>query len=176
MWRPKTGGRDLHPTEKERSPAQVYSVSESSGGGRQLLSFRPLLSLLALIGILVFASCAAFHEIQPQHEQTLTVTATAYNSLSNQTDGNPKIAAWGDQIMPGMKAIAVSQDLLLLGLERGTRVRIHGLHGDYIVLDRMSSRWERRIDIYMGTDVKAARSWGKRQVKIFWTTTGETNP
>ena len=64
----------------------------------------------------------------------------------------------------------------ILGLERGTRVRIHGLPGHYIVLDRMPSKWKRRIDIHMGTDVNAARSWGKRAVKIYWTATHEPKP
>jgi len=37
------------------------------------------------------------------------------------------------------------------------------------VLDKMPARWKRRIDIYMGNDVKAARAWGRRDVKLFWT-------
>jgi 3D (Asp-Asp-Asp) domain-containing protein len=166
----------IYPTEKRKIPRSSIPFSQSSDSGRQPMGFRWISSLLGLVGILVFASCATSPEIRPQHEQTLTVTATAYNSLPNQTDRDPKIGAWGDHIMPGMKAIAVSRDLLLLGLDRGTRVRIRGLQGDYIVLDRMSSRWERRIDIYMGDDVNAARSWGKRKVRIFWTATGENTP
>ena len=71
-----------------------------------------------------------------------------------------------------MKAIAVSADLIELGLARGQRVRIHGLDGEYVVADRMSPRWERKIDIYMGKDVKAARNWGVREVDIIWTPEG----
>lgn len=107
-------------------------------------------------------------------ERTLRVKASAYNSLHGQTDATPSLAAWGDRLEPGMKAIAVSHDLVALGLDRGKRVRIDGLEGEYVVVDRMSSRWQRKIDIYMGEDVGAARRWGIRDVEIAWTE-GEGN-
>ncbi|MEC6797617.1 hypothetical protein VXS03_11180 [Photobacterium sp. S4TG1] len=96
----------------------------------------------------------------------LNVTATAYNSVRAQTDSNPSIAAWGDRLKPGMKAIAVSRDLLKMGLKRGSKVKISGLPGEYVVLDKMHHRWNRKIDIYMGKDVRAAKNWGKRRVTI----------
>ncbi len=67
-----------------------------------------------------------------------------------------------------MKAIAVSRDLIPLGLRRGTRVQISGLSGTYRVLDKMNARWDHRIDIYMGLDVEKAEAWGKRHVTIRW--------
>jgi 3D (Asp-Asp-Asp) domain-containing protein len=162
-------------TKKGRLQTQACNVLHSFGNSGCLISFHLIVALLPFVAILVFVSCASY-QIQPPHERTLTVTATAYNSLRNQTLGNPNIGAWGDPINPGMKTIAVSPDLLPLGLERGTKVRIQGLQGEYVVLDRMPSSWKKRIDIYMGTDVKAARSWGKRKVKIYWTITNEANP
>jgi 3D (Asp-Asp-Asp) domain-containing protein len=33
----------------------------------------------------------------------------------------------------------------------------------------MPRRWQRRIDIMMGTDREAALKWGKRRVRIEWT-------
>lgn len=96
----------------------------------------------------------------------LNVTATAYNSVSAQTDSSPSIAAWGDRLKPGMKAIAVSRDLLKMGLKHGSKVKISGLPGEYVVLDKMHHRWNRKIDIYMGKDVRAAKNWGKRRVTI----------
>ena len=102
----------------------------------------------------------------------MVVTATAYNSVPSQTDGDPRIAAWGDTLEPGMKAIAVSRDLLGIGLKRGVPVVIDGLPGEYVVLDKMASRWRRKIDIYMGEDVAAARRWGKRRVRIRWRPAG----
>lgn len=101
-------------------------------------------------------------------QQELAVTATAYNSLPGQTQGDPKDTAFGDVLKPGMKAIAVSPDLLQAGLTHGTEVKIDGLPGTYAVRDKMPKRWRRRIDIYMGRSVKTARTWGKRTVAIHW--------
>ncbi len=98
--------------------------------------------------------------------KTLKVTATAYNSVRAQTNSNPSIAAWGDRLKPGMKVIAVSRDLLKMGITHGTKVKISGLPGEYVVLDKMNKRWSRKIDIYMGKDIQAARNWGRRSVTI----------
>ena len=101
-------------------------------------------------------------------EQTLAVTATAYNSTRAQTDARPNKGAWGDRIEPGMKIIAVSPDLVKKGLKRGTKVRIDGVEGEWTVLDRTPSRYRNRIDLYMGVDVSAARNWGRRRVTVRW--------
>ena len=103
-----------------------------------------------------------------EKEHVLAVTATAYNSLPGQTQGDPTLTAWGITLMLGMKVIAVSRDLIRLGLTKGVEVRIDGLPGTYIVVDKMNKRWTRRIDIYMDTNVKAAEEWGKREVTIRW--------
>lgn len=101
--------------------------------------------------------------------KSLEVTATAYNSVEAQTKaGNPTTAAWGDELEPGMKAIAVSRDLLKQGLEHNTPVKIKGLPGTYRVLDKMHSRWNNRIDIYMGQDIDLAKEWGRQTVEISW--------
>ena len=105
----------------------------------------------------------------PVGEDSIEVTATAYNSHSSQTDDTPNIAAWGDRLEPGMRAIAVSRDLIPLGFVRGARVRIEGFPGRrFVVLDRMHYRWRRRIDIYMGDDLEAARKWGRRRVRVHY--------
>ena len=67
-----------------------------------------------------------------------------------------------------MRVIAVSRDLLALGLTRGVEVTIDGVDGTWIVMDKMAKRWRRRIDLYMGEDVRAAREWGRRTVTISW--------
>ncbi len=100
--------------------------------------------------------------------RTMTVTATAYNSVVAQTDAQPSIAAWGDHLKPGMKAIAVSLDLLEQGLTRGVMVRIDGFSGEYKVLDKTARRFKKRIDIYMGKDVRKARQFGVKKLKISW--------
>lgn len=103
---------------------------------------------------------------------SLDVMATAYNATAAQTDDSPHIGAWGDHldhaVKPGLRVIAVSPDLLEKGLRRGQRVKIHGLKGEFVVLDKMPRRWKNRIDIYMQQDVRGARKWGKRRVKISW--------
>ena len=101
-------------------------------------------------------------------EVSLDVTVTAYNSVVEQTNEDPRTAAWGDELEPGMKVIAVSRDLLSMGLRRGTKVRIEGMPGEFVVLDKMNRRWERRIDVYMGEDVRAARRFGKQDTTITW--------
>ncbi len=103
------------------------------------------------------------------YNKRLKVTATAYTSHVNQTDSTPNIAAWGDRLKPGMKAIAVSRDLLkVYGLKHKQKVRIKGLKGEYVVLDKMNKRWRKKIDIYMGMDKKKAFRWGRRKVEIYW--------
>ncbi|WP_432697287.1 3D domain-containing protein [Marinobacterium sp. YM272] len=99
----------------------------------------------------------------------LQVKASAYNSVPEQTNDQPSIAAWGDELRPGMKVVAVSRDLLRHhGLTYGTEVRIEGLKGRYVVMDKMNKRWSRKIDIYMGENVEAALNWGVREVTITW--------
>lgn len=96
------------------------------------------------------------------------VTVSAYNSVKAQTDGQPAVAAWGDTLTPGMKAIAVSRDLLNIGLEYNTQVKISGLDGIYLVKDKMHYRWRNKIDLYMGTDVEKAREWGRKKIYIHY--------
>ena len=105
----------------------------------------------------------------PVGEDTIEVTASAYNSHPNQTDDTPYVAAWGDRLKPGMRAIAVSRDLIPMGFVRGARVRIEGFPGRrFVVLDKMHYRWRRRIDIYMGDDLEAARKWGTRRLRVHY--------
>jgi 3D (Asp-Asp-Asp) domain-containing protein len=104
----------------------------------------------------------------PETSRELRVTATAFNSVPEQTDGQPALTASGESLRPGLRAIAVSPDLESAGLALGTLVEIEGLAGEWRVLDRMPPRWRRRIDVYMGLDEAAARRFGKRQVTIRW--------
>jgi 3D (Asp-Asp-Asp) domain-containing protein len=123
----------------------------------------------AWIGVVVTGAVALVGSFASTGEEhALEVTATAYNSLKSQGQGDPTIAAWGDVLKPGMKVIAVSRDLIPRGLRHGTVVKIDGLPGSYRVLDKLARRWKKRIDVYMGEDVAAARKWGKRRVTIRW--------
>jgi 3D (Asp-Asp-Asp) domain-containing protein len=119
--------------------------------------------LSSLLALVMGATSAGADDIR-----TLIVKASAYNSLPAQTDSDPNLGAWGDVLTPGVKAIAVSRDLIALGITRGVEVSIEGLPGTYRVLDKMDRRWEKKIDIYMGDDVEAARRWGVRNVRVQW--------
>ena len=121
---------------------------------------------MALVLCLVFATSTSGLADDATPRRTLALTATAYNSVVEQTNSEPNIGAWGDSLTPGVKAIAVSRDLLDLGLTRGAEVEIEGMPGTYRVLDKMGRRWTKRIDIYMGLDIQAAREWGVRDVQI----------
>ncbi len=99
---------------------------------------------------------------------TLQVTSTAYNSVESQTKkGNIGLAAWGDTLKPGDRAIAVSRDLIDSGLRHNTIVFIEGFDEPFLVKDKMNKRWKNKVDIYMGLDVDSARSWGKQKVEIY---------
>lgn len=102
----------------------------------------------------------------PLEARSMTVTATAYNSIVAQTDSTPHIGACNVPIV-SRKAIAVSRDLFEMGLNCGTKVKVHGV-GEFVVLDRMHERWERRIDIHRGKRVRKAVAWGERKVRVSW--------
>ena len=101
-------------------------------------------------------------------EVSREVSASAYTLSEAETKkGNVGLAAWGDQLEPGMKAIAVSRDLIKAGLTHQTEIRIDGLPGTYQVLDKMNKRWTDHIDILM-EDRQTAREWGRQPVTIRW--------
>lgn len=116
--------------------------------------------------LILLASGVADADAAEKH--SLKVKASAYNTVRAQTNNNPTLTAWGDRLKPGMKVIAVSHDLIRLGLKHNTMVRIEGLPGKYQVKDKMNKRWKHKIDIYMGYDTRAARRWGRRTVTIHW--------
>jgi 3D (Asp-Asp-Asp) domain-containing protein len=135
----------------------------TTGAAEVLIAFARLLTVACNIAD-TRANADELHELE--------VTASAYNSVASQTNDKPNLTAWGDRLKPGMKAIAVSRDLIELGLRHGVEVEIAGLPGPYIVRDKMAKRWRKKVDIYMGEDVEAAREWGKRTVTIRWRTPG----
>ena len=126
-----------------------------------------LLSSLALVG------CARKEPPAPA-ESHITVTATAFNSTRAQTDSRPNETACGDTLVNGAKVIAVSRDLVRAGLTCGTTVRIEGFDGNWKVVDRMAANRKNHIDIYMGRDTRAAREWGRQDVRISWRVASES--
>lgn len=124
-----------------------------------------LFALLCLGFAIFIISCDEPKE-DPYIWKTIEVTATAYNSVPSQTQGNPIIAAWGDSLKPGVKSIAVSRNLIALGLRHNTPVKIEGFDSIFFVKDKMHRRWRDRIDIYMGKDIQKAREWGRKKLQI----------
>ncbi|WP_444929696.1 3D domain-containing protein [Microbulbifer sp. SSSA002] len=118
------------------------------------------IAALLAIGVSVNASAAM--------KKTMVVDATAYNSVPGQTDSDPWVAAWNNRLRPGDKIIAVSRDLERHGLTNGAKVKIEGLPGTYTVRDRMNKRFRNRIDVWMEKDIRKARAWGKKKLKIIF--------
>ena len=121
--------------------------------------------LLCILSVVNFSSPVVACE---NKSRMLEVTATAYTSSVDETDSTPTISAWGDRLKPGMRVIAVSRDLLAMGLTHGALVSVEGFEKEFIVLDKMNKRWKKKIDIYMGNDKRKALNWGKRKVNICW--------
>ena len=120
-----------------------------------------------LLVLFLFVNCKDKEVVKdPFTWKKLKVTATAYNSTKAQTDGSPQLTAWGDSLKPGMPYIAVSRDLLRMGVKHNTPVKIEGFNGIFLVKDKMHYRWRKKIDIYMGKDIKRAKEWGRKKIEI----------
>ena len=89
-----------------------------------------------------------------------TVTASAYNTVPSQTQGNPNIGSCG---RVSTKTIAVSRDLRKK-YPCGTKVKIKDKV--YTVMDTMHPRWKNKIDICYGKDIRGARKFGVRKVTM----------
>ena len=121
-------------------------------------------SRLALVMAVVFVwGCES-----EKSERSMVVSVSAYNSVASQTNSEPNVTAWCDKLKPGMKAVAVSPDLLDEGLSHGSKLSIEGLKGKYVVLDKTNARFTKRVDVYMGVDVEAAKEFGVKQLRITW--------
>jgi 3D (Asp-Asp-Asp) domain-containing protein len=100
--------------------------------------------------------------------KALRVKAMAYTGCSPRKSKRTPRGAWGDPLTRDAKAVAVSPDLLEMGLDRGDVISIEGLPGKYKVLDVMHDRHDKSIDIFYGDDQCGAMQWGKRTLTITW--------
>ena len=130
------------------------------------MQIRYLIYFILISAVVITLGCKRDEQSDQYEWKTIEVTATAYNSLAYQTSSDPHITAFGDSLKPGLNYIAVSRDLLSMGLTHNTLVKIEGFDNTFLVKDKMNKRWRNRIDIYMGIDVKAAKAWGKRKINI----------
>jgi hypothetical protein len=104
------------------------------------------------------------------HGETASVDVGAFAIELRAPDAGPWRGSWGDELVPGMKALAVSPDLVERGLVRGTRVRIEGLPPSFQVRHRLPEGTHERVEIFMGTDAESAHRWHERRARIWWET------
>ncbi len=122
---------------------------------------------VVFLAVLLFG-CQSGSKEEAHEWLPIDVKVSAYNSVPEQTDDDPFIGAWGDTLKYRVKSIAVSRDLIPLGLKHNTEVMIEGLPGVYLVKDKMAARWKNKIDIYMGDKVKKAKKWGVKDLSIVY--------
>ena len=104
------------------------------------------------------------------HGETGTADIGAFAIELRRPGEEPARGSWGDELVPGMKALAVSPDLVERGLSRGVRVRIEGLPASYRVRHRLGDGTRERVEIFMGTDAEAVHRWQERRARIWWET------
>lgn len=105
-------------------------------------------------------------ETEPQkavYEPGSTRTVYAYNSVEQQTDSSPCVAASGADICKlheeGTQVCASN------AYPFGTRLQIEGL-GECTVLDRMNERYYYAIDWHMGQDIERAKNFGVQTLRV----------
>lgn len=101
-----------------------------------------------------------FPEAAPRPARNqIIVTTTAYSSTPDQTDDTPFITASGTNVRWGVVAANF--------LPIGTLLRIPDYYGEqiFVVEDRMNTRYDYRLDIWMETRTEA-KQWGIRNVRV----------
>ena len=90
---------------------------------------------------------------------TVYMTASAYNSLANQTDASPYRTAIGSMTREGV----VASNYFPIG----TRLRLPDVFGDreFRVEDRMNPRYFKTLDVWM-ENYTDAKSFGRKYVKV----------
>ena len=122
---------------------------------------------IALVVLLAMA-LPAFAENKTHHR---IVNSTAYTSRPAEiVNKKSKKTACADKLdqKEAAQTMAVSLDLVKAGLDCGSAVTVEGFAGDFVVNDHLPKRARNRIDIFLGKDVKDAKGWGRRKVKISW--------
>ena len=91
-------------------------------------------------------------------EQTYA-TITAYNTVPEQTWGDPCISASGDNICGKKNVVACPRSIPL-----GTWVIIDGEY--YQCLDRLALKYDNRFDISFDKDIEGAKEFGKQNKEV----------
>lgn len=88
---------------------------------------------------------------------------TAYNSLPEQTDDEPCIAANGSNIC---ERFAAGECLIAGNFAKfETKHYIDGI-GECTLIDRMSSKYPERVDLFFGYDKAAAIKFGRQNLLV----------
>ena len=67
-----------------------------------------------------------------------------------------------------MNAVAISRDLMDLGLGHNDKIKIQGFDSIFTIKDKMHYRWRKRVDIFMGKDIQKAKNFGRKKLEIYY--------
>jgi len=88
---------------------------------------------------------------------------SAYNSVPEQTDGDPCISANGSNIC---ERFAAGECLIAGNFAKfETKHYLEGI-GLCTLIDRMNVRYTNEVDLFMGYDVQAAKKFGRQQIIV----------
>lgn len=129
--------------------------------------------------------------VGPVANPRFELRATAYNSLPNQTSGNPHVTATGSKTRFGV--VAVSRDLLPETLPYGSLIRLRDLGAFhtgngvgkfqpvlddqqlFVVEDTMHARKRQQLDVWF-EEYATAVDWGVRKVEVELVRYGRDGP
>ena len=117
---------------------------------------------LGAFGFLYYAQAQVPNEFL-QVVSTRNILATAYSSTPDQTDGSPCVTADGYNLCASGEENIIAMNHIPFG----TKIRLPEVFGEKIftVHDRMNSRFDDRIDIWMASRDKAVQ-FGAQEVKM----------
>jgi 3D (Asp-Asp-Asp) domain-containing protein len=130
-------------------------LSESQGAGKELMAGPVVTEKL-----FAYREGAALSKIaRKEPRKTMVMTVTAYSSEVGQTDSTPFITAFGTHVRDGIVATNC--------LPKGALVRFPEAFGDkeFVVEDRMNSRYYYRMDIWMA-ETQDAINFGAKTLKV----------
>ena len=128
-----------------------------------------LIGLLVVLAISSGKECPEYYNRQDSFlttynspilikEQTYA-TITAYNTVPEQTWGDPCISASGDNICGKKNVVACPRSIPL-----GTWVIIDNEY--YQCLDRLALKYDDRFDISFDKDIEGAKKFGKQKKEV----------
>lgn len=92
-------------------------------------------------------------------KEVVTAVVTAYNTVPEQTWGDPCISASGDNICGMSNVVACPRAIPL-----GTWIIIDEEY--YICLDRLALKYDKRFDLSFDKDIKGAKEFGKQHKEV----------